>query len=99
MKNVEMNRPYSVSSIRPMIEGKPNIRRITSALMPSIIAATTSDGQHAQNAHQPAVEPEDQRACSGSFERPHGARHLPALSMMARSLPIESGLSFFRSSQ
>ncbi len=43
-----MNSAYSVSSIRPMIDGKPNIRRITSALMPSIIAAINSDGQHAQ---------------------------------------------------
>jgi hypothetical protein len=41
MKNVEMNRPYSVSSIRPMIEGKLNIRRMTSALTPSAMMAIT----------------------------------------------------------
>ena len=40
-KKVEMNSPYSVSSIRPTIEGNQNIRRITSALIPIAITATT----------------------------------------------------------
>src|SRR5262249_24322315 len=37
-----MNSAYSVSSISPISDGKPNMRRITSALMPSIIAATSA---------------------------------------------------------
>src|SRR5262249_30247257 len=41
-KKVEMNSPYSVSSIRPMIDGNRNIRRTTSALTPTAMAAITT---------------------------------------------------------
>ena len=57
------------------------------------------DGQHAENAHQPAIEPEDQTHAADISEVRPPARHLLALSMTARSLPIESGLSLVRSSQ
>ena len=45
---------------QPGDRGNENIRRITSALMPSRHGGNHNDGQHAKNAHQPAVEPEDQ---------------------------------------
>src|SRR3982074_3052486 len=53
-KNVEMKRAYSVSSISPMMDGKPNIRRMTSALMPSIIAAIKAIARmHSARTSQP----------------------------------------------
>src|SRR5262245_40676434 len=94
-KKVEMKRPYSVNSISPMIEGNPNIRRITSALTPiAITAITRIASTHSERISQPLRQkirrmPKTARtALVGRYLVSNGC-----------SFAIASGLSFLRSSQ